>query len=144
MNLLQIRTKLRRMINDESSQEWTDAELNSEINLAYSKVQKEIFKIDREAHLFWDTMAATSGTSWYPLPQTFGVSEVGIKGAASDTVFTRLNKKSYEDIKALTTTSQAYCIRGQWLGIFPAPSTTVADGIEFVHFPVMTLSDDTA
>lgn len=142
MTLAQIRTLVRRQVNDVDSVEWSDAEMLSVINLAYAKVQKEIAKVDPEAHLFWDYMAATATVSWYPLPATFGVSEVGLKSAATDTVWTRLNKKTYEDIKGLSSTENYYCLRGQWLGIFPAPSTTVANGIELIHTPIMALALD--
>lgn len=142
MTRAQIRTRLRRFINDVDAVEWSDAELNSEINEAYAWVQKEIRKVNPEAHLFWDTMDVTSGTSWYPLPATFAVSEFGMKSAASDTDFTRLDKKAYEDIKGLTGVTYYYCRRGQWLGIFPAPSASVTNGLQLVHTPIMQLSAD--
>jgi hypothetical protein len=147
MTRAQIRAKLRRRLNEEvgdSAGGWTDVELNSEINDAYAWVQKEVYKIFPEAHLFWDYMNSTASTSWYPLPDSFGVSEVGLKAASTDTTFTRLDKKVYEDIKDLTTGyGPYYCLRGQWLGIFPAPSAGVTNGIELVHTPIMTLSADT-
>jgi hypothetical protein len=146
MTRLQLRDKLRRRVNEEvgdADAGWTDAELNTELNEAYAFIQKEIYKIDHEAHLFWDLMAVTATVSWYPLPPTFGVSEFGMKSAASDTAFTRLDRKPYERIKNRTGTTHYYCQRGQWLGIFPAPSTTVADGLELVHTPIMSMSADT-
>jgi hypothetical protein len=139
-----IRTLLRRQGQDVPSQEWSNAELNDIINLAYAKVMKEIVKVDPEAHLFWDTMDSTASTAWYPLPTaTFGMVQVGIKSTASDTAFTKLKKKKYNDIKGNTGTTQAYCRRGTWIGIFPAPSTGVTDGIELIHSPIMSLGSDT-
>lgn len=142
----QIRTKLRRRVQEEvgdSAGGWTDAELNAEINVAYAWVQKEIFKVSPEAHLFWDYMNTTASTSWYPLPETFGISEVGIKTAASDTDWARLGKKIYDDIRSLATTTSYYAQRGQWIGIFPAPAAGVTNGLQLVHSPIMSLSADT-
>jgi hypothetical protein len=138
-----MRTRLRRLINDVDGVEWSDAELNTELNDTYAWVQKEIYKVFPEAHLYWDNMDATSDTSWYPLPQTFGVSEFGYKAAATDTAFKRLDRKTYENIKGLSGTTPYYCQRGQWLGIFPAPSVTITNGLELVHTPIMQMSADT-
>lgn len=143
MTRAQIRTMLRRQIQDVDAVEWSNAELNDIINLAYAKIQKEIFKVWPEAHLFWDYMDVNATVSWYPLPATFGISEFGMKSAASDTTWTRLDPKTYENIKDLTGTKYYYCQRGQWIGIFPAPSTTVTNGLELVHTPIMAMSADT-
>lgn len=143
MTRAQIRTLLRRHIQDVPAVSWTDVELDAIINLAYSLVQKEIRKIDPEAHLFWDYMNTVAGTSWYPLPATFSVSQVGIKGASTDLVHTRLDPKRYQDIVVLTAAShQYYALRGQWIGIFPAPTVSVTNGLELVSNPIMALADD--
>lgn len=144
MTLLQIRTKLRRRINDVDAQEWSDAELNGEINVAYAWVQKEIFKVKPDAHLFWDYMDQTSGTIWYPLPATFAIKEFAHKLAASDTTYTKLYPKRYDDIRDLTAGSGPYyAMEGEWVGIFPAPDLTITNGLRIRHVPVMTLSADT-
>ena len=140
----QIKTLFLRRVHDVSAVQWTDAEQNDLVNLAYSKVQKEIVKFKRDAHLYWDTLNSVAGTSLYPLPATFGVRRVGLKASAADTVFTKLSKKEWEDIMDLTTgVTSYYCLPNEnWLGIYPAPSTSVANGIEVIHCPIMSLSDD--
>lgn len=134
-----IRTLLRRHIQDTAEVAWDDSELDDIINLAYANVQKEIVKANPEAHLFWDRMDTTDGTNWYPLLNTFGISHVAIKATASDTRWTILKPKRYRDIYTYDGTSQFYTKRGQWVGIFPAPSESVTSGLEVLHAPIMSI-----
>ncbi len=137
-----MRTLLRRWIRDANSTDWADADLNEILNLAYTKVQKTIFKSFPEAHLSWDYLDLTNAVSWYPLPEHFAFSHVAVKSSSSDTVWTTLAPKDYADIKSLAGTTQYFTRKGQWIGIFPAPTETITDGIQIVHTPVMTMSDD--
>lgn len=153
-----IRTLLRRQIRDTDSVQWTDNnELDDVINIAYSYVQKEIRKSFPEAHIFWDYINTTAAESWYPLPQTFGLIQVGMKANASDTSYATLpGPKRYRDIGPKNVWSGGviiaqpsdlsqtyYTIRGQFIGIFPAPPTAITSGIQILHNPIMALSADT-
>jgi len=143
MTLLQIREMLQRQLQDISSVEWDNAgELNALINQAYYLVQKEVFKKFPTAHLFVDTAPTAIGTSWYPLGDSFGVHRVGYKADAAATAWTKLARKDYDDVVEVTGSTTYYAQKGQWLGIFPAPTAAVADGIELWHTPVMSLAAD--
>jgi len=133
-----------RRVHDVSAVQWSPAEANEIINLAYSKVQKEIVKVKRDAHLYWDYINTVAGTSWYPLPATFGIRRVGFKAAATDPTYGKLEPKNYEDIYEFTTgtTGTYYTRMGEWIGIFPPPSAAVVAGIELIHTPILALSDD--
>ena len=142
MNLLQLRTKLRRKVQDVASVQWTDAELNEALNQAYYDMQAEVHIVNPEAVVSWDTINTTTTDNWYPMPPSFGIISVSIKNAATDTVYTKLEEKLYEDIKALSEGTQYYTRRGDWIGIFPTPATAVVDGIELMHKPIKTLTVD--
>src|SRR5688572_32602042 len=134
MNRGTIRTMLRRQVKDTASVQFpTNSELDEVINMAYGLVQKEIRKVDPEAHLFWDTLNLDAGVNWYPLPSSFSLQRVGVKSAASDTLFKKLEYKRYDDLVEISGATQYYSIRGQWVGIFPAPSTSITNGLELVH-----------
>ena len=143
MNLGQIRAMLQRQLQDISGVEWNDTgELNALINMAYYNLQKEVFKRIPDAHLYVDTAPTVVGTSWYPLDDTFGIHRVGYKADGTATSHSKLQRKDYEDIVDLTGTTTYYTQKGQWIGIFPAPSAAVADGIELWHTPIMSLALD--
>src|SRR5574341_565861 len=142
MTRTSMRTLLRRWVNDVDGVEWSDTECNEALNESYYERQAEVQAVDPEAIIFWDTMNSTSGTNWYPLPPTFGIISVGLKGSSSDTTFTKLDHQIYDDIKDMSGTTNYYTRRGEWLGIFPAPSASVTSGIELQHRPIHTLTVD--
>jgi hypothetical protein len=137
-----MRTLLSRWVNDVDDVEFSETEKNEALNESYYERQAEVQAVDPEAVIFWDTMNTTSGTNWYPLPPTFGIIAVGFRAAASETVFTKLNHQLYEDIKSLDGVTPYYTRRGEWIGIFPAPSASVTDGIQLMHRPIHTLTVD--
>jgi hypothetical protein len=143
MTRSQIKALFRRRVHDVEGVQWSDTEQNDIVNLAYSKVQKEIVKFRRDAHLYWDTIDAVAGTSLYPLPATFGVRRVELKPTAADG-YAKLHKKEWEDIMDLVDgVTNYYCLPNEnWLGIYPAPSTSVVSGIRLIHTPIMSLSTD--
>ncbi len=142
MTKASMRTLLSRWVNDVDDVEWSESEKNEALNESYYERQAEVQAVDPEAVIFWDTMNTTSGTNWYPLPPTFGIISVGFKSAASDTSYTKLKHQLYDDIKDLNGTTTYYTRRGEWLGIFPAPSASVTSGIELQHRPIHTLTVD--
>lgn len=140
MNRGEMRDRLRRELRDVAAVEWpTDAELDDILNTAYFLVQKEIIKVKSEAHLTWDHITTQAGVYWYPLPATFGVKRVGLKAAASDTAYAKLEPKAYEDVESGYTGDAVYVVMGEWIGIFPAPATAITNGIEILHSGIMSI-----
>ena len=141
MNLSQLRTVTRRYVQDTASVEWSDAEVNQNINDAYYDLQMELQMSNPEAIIAWDTIDLTVGENWYPKPPTFGLIQVGVD-LANEGAFAKLVFKNYEDIKALAGTSTYATERGDWIGIFPSPPLAVTNGIEVIHRPIDTLTVD--
>jgi len=163
-----MRERLRRQVKEPAvGVTWSDSELNVVLNNAYTLVQKEIRKVYPEAHIFWDYVNTVAGVSWYPLPATFGLIQVGLKQIAStsDGDYAILQPKRYRDVgnrvtfsgavivpPTSLTTQNYYTKRGQYIGIFPAPSTSAASnfavnppqlgGLQLLHSPIMSMSDD--
>ena len=144
MNRGTMRTLLRRRLLEQTTDEWDDTTLNELLNLALPMVRKQVRKVDPEFDVRWELRDTISGTSWYEKPAgTRGTIEVGLKGAASDTDWTALTRKPYYLAKLYTSEAErVYCHRGAYIGIFPAPSTSVVQGIQFLHAPTEQLSDD--
>jgi hypothetical protein len=116
--------------------------MNLVINDSYYDLQMELQMSNPEAIVSWDTIDLTADESWYPKPPTFGLIQVGIDptGAGS---FSKLDFKNYEDIKGLSGTTYYATERGDWVGVYPTPDTSITDGLEFIHRPIDTLAADT-
>lgn len=145
MNRATIRTLLRRRLNETVADNWDDSTLNTLIDLAYALILKQVRKVDPEAVLFWDYRNTVAGTIWYEKPAaTRGPVEVGLKKTAADTDWAALVRKPYYIARDWTNAQQTvYCHRGLYIGIFPAPTTSVTNGIQFIHAPTDTLAVDT-
>lgn len=142
MTLATIRTMLRRRLNEQTADNWDDNTLDIIINLAYALVQKQVRKVDPEALIFWDYRDTTVDVNWYEKPSgTRGPVEVGLKSSASDTTYTALVRKPYW-IARDWTGDPVYCHRGNYIGIFPAPTVSVTSGLSFLHAPTDTLAVD--
>jgi len=145
MNRGTMRTLLRRRLNEPITDNWDDNTLNSLLDVAYALVLKQVRKCDPEALLSWDYRDTIAGTTWYEKPSgTRGPVEVGLKSASTDTDWTGLIRKPYYLAKQYVDASETvYCHRGRYIGIFPAPSLSVTQGIQFIHAPTDSLASDT-
>lgn len=139
-----IRTLVRRRLNEQTADNWDDSTLNTLIDLAYALVLKQVRKVDPEAVLFWDYRNTVAATNWYAKPSgTRGPVEVGLKSTSTDTDWTALKRKPYYIARDWTDANETvYCHRGEYIGIFPAPTLTVTDGIQFIHAPTDSFADD--
>lgn len=139
-----MRELLRRRLNEAVADHWSDDVLNTFLDLAYALVLKQVRKVDPEAILAWDYRDTVVGTNWYEKPAgTRGPVEVGFKALSSDDDWTALKRVPYHLARDWTGSETVYCHRGTYIGIFPAPTTAVADGIQFIHAPTDTLAVDT-
>lgn len=138
-----IRELLRRRLNEVTADNWSDSTLNTFIDLAYALVTKQVRKIDPEAMLAWDYRNTVVGTNFYEKPSgTRGPVEVGLKATSADTDWTPLVRKPYWIARDWTDGDTVYCHRGAYIGIFPAPTTAVVNGLQFIHAPVDTMAVD--
>lgn len=126
-----------------SGSNWSDDVVNTVIDVGYALVLKQVRKVDPEAVVFWDIRNTVAGTKWYAKPSgTRGPVEVGLKATVADTDWTPLTRKPYH-IARDWTDGTVYCHRGEYIGIFPAPSVSVTGGLQFIHAPTDTLAVDT-
>lgn len=140
-----IRTLLRRRLNEAVADAWDDSTLNTLIDLAYALILKQVRKVDPESLIFWDYRDTIAGTTWYEKPSgTRGPVEVGLKSTSADTDWSPLPRRPYHVARSVTSTDEVvYCHRGTYIGIFPAPSVSVVQGIQFLHAPTDSLAVDT-
>ena len=144
MNRATIRGLVRRRLNETVADNWDDATLNTFIDLAYQLVTKQVRKVDPEAMLSWDYRATVVGEHWYEKPSgTRGPVEVALKKTSADTDWSPLVRKPYFIARDWTGDEVVYCHRGTYIGLFPAPTVAIADGIQMIHAPTDALAVET-
>ena len=145
MNRSGMRTLLRRRLLEPTADQWDDSTLNDLLNLALSFVRKHMRKSDPEFDIRWEYRDTVAGTSFYEKPAgTRGLIELGLKLDASASDYTPLVRRPYHVARTNTSAAETfYCHRGAYIGIFPAPSASIVQGISFMHAPTETLAADT-
>jgi len=145
MNRGIMRTLLRRRLLEPVADQWDDTTLNSLLNLGVALVRKQVRKVDYEFDIRWEYRDTLAGVNFYEKPSgTRGVTSIGVKKLSSDTVWTQLTRKPYHLARDYSSEGEmVYCHRGAYIGLFPAPTAAITQGIEFLHAPTETLATDT-
>jgi len=141
-----IRTLLRKKLNEDVADQWSEDVLSELIDAAYGLVQAEIRRLDPQGLVFWSYADIVSGTQYYEKPAgTWGQVSIRLKDAITlaygDTPLQRID---YDlALKQTTTSTPFYFERGRYIGLVPIPSASITQGIEFQHVPTETLALDT-
>lgn len=140
-----IRTFLRRRLQEETADDWSDDDLNALINLAYALVAKQVRKVDATFLLHWEKRDTVAGTNWYERPEgSRGLVDIGLLRSSTSTDIDYLRRASGEVARKNTNDSErVYTIMGDFIGIFPAPTESVTNGLLIIHVPTPTLAEDT-
>lgn len=138
-----ILTLLRRQLMEETPRNWDDAVLHDLINQGYHFAQKEIMKVDPEAFLEFVQRDLTVGVSYYARPDgDWFPNQVRVKDSTTGK-YSPITWKPFDLAEEWTGESYVWARRGAYICIFPAPSTTIAAGLELIHVPTLTLAVDT-
>jgi hypothetical protein len=146
-----MRTMLRRQLQEDTASQWSDATLNSYLNLGLQFMETAVLQHQPEAFRQVDR------TTFYVadeglIPKPIGcmrVIDVKVK-YPDDTAYTfavyRRNDQIEEAIDAYessTMESEPYwSIYGHWVRVWPEPATDATDGIELIYVPTLTMGAD--
>lgn len=151
MILWGLRKQLRGWLQDVSSIQWTDAQLNRYIGMALKETEKHILAVDPEAfkctYLTATTVPAEGVDNLYSYPVgTFAVHEIAL---SSDGVayrpLQRLTLKNARDGRSGAIGDVAGFIPydAKHFILWPSQSTAVANGLRIIVAPTLVIADDT-
>lgn len=141
-----MRGVLRRRVNEQTPDNWSDVELNETLDEALFWVQKKVMRVDPLAFMAWSRTSLVANESFYNRPVgSWWEFEVAVKGSPSDTKYTPLPRQPYKAIRDFTVdqAGTAYAKVGTFLAIFPAPAFNVTDGLQIIYTPLLTMAVDT-
>lgn len=149
-NRAELRTHLRRRLQELTPAQWSDATLNDYLNLGYQMMQEEIETLYPEAFLYIDTTDVVAAQRAYapPLnmksPRRFrlkmGAGEEYTDLSESD--LDLLYPNDYEKQTNRSSHTPLWALEGQYFVIDPTPSASIADGIELTYVPTLMMGDD--
>lgn len=150
MILSALRTQLRGWLQDTSSIQWTDAQLNRYINLALRETEKHILAVDPEAFKCTYranlTVPSTGSDSIYSYPVgTFAVHEIAVSSDGTSYVpLQRLSMKNARDGRAGNIGSVTGFVPydAKHFVIWPGSSVAVTNGLRIIVAPTLVIADD--
>lgn len=151
MILAALRTQLRGWLQDTSSIQWTDAQLDRYINLALRETEKHILAVDPEAfkctYRANTTVPADGVDNLYSYPVgTFAVHEIAISTDGVGYVpLQRLTLKNARDGRSGAIGDVAGFIPydAKHFVLWPSQSTAVTNGLRIIVAPTLVIADDT-
>jgi hypothetical protein len=139
----EIRSLVRRHIQETTADNFADADINTLINTAYQLVVKQVRRVSPDEFLTIALVNTAVGTSLYNKPTgARRILEVALL-AADGVTYVPLEYKNYVDaVQAVAADAPVFTMRGQQYGIYPAPTAIVVNGIRVTYQPTVTLAAD--
>ena len=150
MNRGSMRTMLRRRLQEVTADQWADADLNEILDLALSEVQGHVLAVDVEGFLSRSQSNIVAGQTLYPKPDDLRY-EVALKSLdTSSGLYKRIQRRSLRDIQdrlesgtSLSDTGgYEYAHFGAFFLLAPAPSASLAVGLEIDYVPNLSMALD--
>jgi hypothetical protein len=151
MILSALRTQLRGWLQDTSSIQWTDAQLDRYINLALRETEKHILAVDPEAFKCTyrgnTTVVADGSDNLYSYPVgTMAVHEIALSSdGLAYAPLQRLSLRNARESRIGTIGSVQGFVPwdAKHFMLWPSASTVVANGLRITVAPTLVIADDT-
>lgn len=153
MTLAQIRALVRRRIREVTADQWTDAEIDTVINVALARMETLILKIAPDEFVSVYTKDLTSGDGYYEMPATTIHPLMLERRDSTSSSYRRARRVKFADILdrlANSTTAAAetdetlYARVGRKrIIVWPTPTASVSAGLRLTHVDTLTLADET-
>lgn len=134
--LSELRTHTRVFLDEQSAADWTDAQVDREVNYAYMQVYTAVIETYEDYYRTRVTTGSVEDQQEYELPDDFyKVRRVEIKYAsdgegrkAEPYVFDQ-QSRSLSATNQGSTARPLYYLNGNFMGFTPVPSTTISTAI---------------
>lgn len=141
----QLRTWLRRRLQETTAAQWTDATLNDYVNEGYREVGEAIKGVDPEWLVYQDSHNIVVDQALYKFPTNMDTLIELWHRSSTAVEYARLDyrrRRAHED--DTSSSSVSYSVKGRYIQISPTPSTAVTKGLRLDYVPVPSLGEETA
>jgi hypothetical protein len=151
MNLLQMRTLLRRRLQEPTADQWSDSDLNDLLNMSLARLQTIIMKYDPDAFLTVFRKDITVSQKYYETPADFlYIMTVEVLDVPSGNYGQIRSMKFQDTLNTVLGTApimppvaQRYGRLGRKnLFLYPIPTATVANGLQITYCPTLVMAND--
>jgi len=154
-----LRSRVRRLLKEDTADNWTDVELDNLLNLGLQDMQEFVMDIDNEAFMRWDTTNLVVDQRYYPKPTAiFSEVELGYSADPTVNAYLPLHRKDFHEIRQyesqvsrgtdITIAGQGsiitndYSTVGRYWYLGWSPDTAVTDGLQAIYIPALTMAAD--
>jgi len=144
----QLRTHARMFLDEVSEADWSDAQINTELNYAYMEMYTAVVSTFEDYYRTKQVSNLIAGQGEYPLPNDFfKVRRIEIKYNANDERVKMIRSTFDEITRATDSTTLSlvkpfYDLSGNFLRIQPIPDTAVTNGILMFYIKVLDEMDE--
>ena len=151
MTRAQLVARVQKLIHEPvGGAQFTTAEIIAAINIGYQTLEAKILKCDPQAFMMVDRTGLVALQQYYPTPpgMLYPLELAVLAGA----VYIPLTFKAFHMLRESEAASSTieletegyYSMVGRYFYLWPAPTATLAAGLQLTHVPALTLSDDTS
>jgi hypothetical protein len=145
MQLLDLRTSLRGWLQDSTSVQWTNAQLNRYLNFGIREVEKTIVAVDPEAFkcVYTANLRAkvTGEDQLYSWPVgTWGVIEVALSDDGVN--FVPISRVDLRSTRDNGSNGFVHWTKSHFM-LYPPSETAVATGLRVIVIPTLVMAEDT-
>jgi hypothetical protein len=152
-----MRTIVRRILQEETADQWEDSDLDTYLNIGLQWVQRQVMAKDPEAFIWIDTADIVTDQRYYAKPASMlHEVELGYSEDPTSTEYGRVKRVAFDDMRTeqnprwgvtddmLETTAGAkYAHVGRWFYLGWAPDANITDGLQLIYVPELTMGADT-
>jgi hypothetical protein len=135
-------TMLRRRLQEVTAAQWTDAVLNTNLNLGLSYMQKKVLVVDPEAFIYTDTTPLVNAQRDYPKPVGFNYEIAVYISTNGGTSYTLADAVDYRTIIEAEASGVCYAHKGRFFVLYPTPSGASAAGLKIEWVPTLSMGSD--
>jgi len=142
MTRLELRSMLRRRLQEVTAAQWTDATLNSLLNLGLQYMQKKVQAVDPEWLVYTDTTPIVANQRDYPKPSGFQFEIAVYVSTNNGTSYSIADFVEYQDLIAGDVEGVQYSYKGRFIALSPTPTANSTAGLKLEWVPTLAMGND--
>lgn len=157
MNRGTIRTFQRRILQEETPDQFSNAILDDYINFGYQWVEEQVLEVDPEAFIYIDTADIVAGQRYYAKPVNM-LTELFLEYSETPSDENSWKPLTYTSMTlmknptlsryihpelAVSTEKAQYAHAGGWFYLGWTPPANITDGLQLIHVPSLVMGADT-
>jgi hypothetical protein len=140
---------LRRRLQEATAKQWSDANLNTYLNLGLQFMQTAVMQVSPEEYLSISTADMVADDNLIPKPYgMLSIKKLELK-YPTDSAYVKATKARNDEIDALVTADldafssyYRYAPFGRWIKYWPTPSANATAGMKLTWTPTLTMGAD--